>query len=186
MIRLPDRFARLGRLVFACTAVLAAPASAEVSIIIDKSTQHMLVAVDGVAQHYWEVSTGLYGEGTPTGTYTPERMHVSWHSRKYDWAPMPYSIFYDGAYAIHGTTWVSRLGRPASKGCVRLHPDKAKILFALVKQSGMDKTTISIVGANPPPAPSTIASAQSLRMAQSRSRARRHFADPFVEDVSRW
>ena len=186
MIRLPD-VSWLGRLV-TCAAVLAAatPATAQVSIVIDKSTQRMLVAVDGVAEYYWKVSTGRFGGGTPIGAFTPQRMHKSWYSRKYDWAPMPHAIFYDDAYAIHGTTWLSRLGQPASHGCVRLHPDHAKTLFGLVRQAGMDKTTIAIVGTNPPPAPPAVASAQSRRMAERRSWARRHFASPFVENVAQW
>jgi lipoprotein-anchoring transpeptidase ErfK/SrfK len=57
---------------------------------------------------------------------------------------MPYSIFYDGNFAIHGTTHVSRLGGPASKGCVRLHPANAAVLFALVQQAGLGSTTVSI------------------------------------------
>jgi lipoprotein-anchoring transpeptidase ErfK/SrfK len=57
---------------------------------------------------------------------------------------MPYSIFYDGNFAIHGTTQVSRLGGPASRGCVRLHPANAAVLFALVQREGLGNTRISI------------------------------------------
>ena len=63
-------------------------------------------------------------------------------SRRYNMAPMPHSIFFDGNYAIHGTAKVSQLGRRASKGCVRLHPRDAAMLFALV---GREKSNTSIV-----------------------------------------
>lgn len=46
---------------------------------------------------------------------------------------MPYSIFFNGGYAIHGSYEISRLGSPASHGCIRLHPQNAAELFALVK-----------------------------------------------------
>jgi lipoprotein-anchoring transpeptidase ErfK/SrfK len=59
-------------------------------------------------------------------------------------APMPYSIFFHGHYAIHGTNQVKRLGRRASKGCVRLHPRDAAVLFNLVQKQGMAKTRIVI------------------------------------------
>jgi lipoprotein-anchoring transpeptidase ErfK/SrfK len=59
-------------------------------------------------------------------------------------APMPYSIFYDGHYAIHGTTQIAQLGGPASRGCVRLHPSNAAILFALVQKEGLSNTQIVI------------------------------------------
>ena len=50
--------------------------------------------------------------GPPSGTYRPMRMERKWFSRKYDWSPMPHSIFFYEGYAIHGTNYVSRLGQP--------------------------------------------------------------------------
>ena len=77
---------------------------------------------------------GALGYSTPNGSYRPERLARKWFSRKYDWSPMPYSIFFDGGYAIHGSYEIARLGRPASHGCIRLHPQNAAILFALIKE----------------------------------------------------
>jgi lipoprotein-anchoring transpeptidase ErfK/SrfK len=62
---------------------------------------------------------------------------------------MPHSIFFHKGYAIHGTNYISRLGGPASHGCVRLHPANAAMLFALVQRAGLSNTSIVIVGANP-------------------------------------
>jgi lipoprotein-anchoring transpeptidase ErfK/SrfK len=62
---------------------------------------------------------------------------------------MPHSIFFHHGFAIHGTGYVSRLGRPASHGCVRLHPNNAATLFALVKEHGMRRTTITIADSVP-------------------------------------
>ena len=39
-------------------------------------------------------------------------MERKWYSRKYNWSPMPHAIFFHKGYAIHGTLYVSRLGRP--------------------------------------------------------------------------
>ena len=58
---------------------------------------------------------------------------------------MPWAIFYDGNYAIHGTDQIKRLGKPASHGCVRLHPDNAEILFKMVKWEGMEAMRVEIV-----------------------------------------
>jgi lipoprotein-anchoring transpeptidase ErfK/SrfK len=120
-----------------------APAAAEVLITVDKSTQQMTVAVDGAERYAWPVSTGLAG-GPPNGTYRPERLERTWYSHLFGMAPMPHSIFFRGPYAIHGTTVISRLGHPASHGCVRLHPDNAATLFALVKEQGPANTRIVI------------------------------------------
>ncbi|MDT3685445.1 MAG: L,D-transpeptidase [Pseudorhodoplanes sp.] len=119
------------------------PAQADLEVRVDKASQRMFVSVDGEMRHSWIVSTGL-GGGPHDGTYRPQRLERKWHSRKYNMAPMPYSIFFDGNYAIHGTTHVRQLGRRASKGCVRLHPDNAAVLFALVRTHGADNTRIII------------------------------------------
>jgi lipoprotein-anchoring transpeptidase ErfK/SrfK len=118
-------------------------AQAEIVVRVDKSAQRMSVTVDGVRAHDFVVSTGLAG-GPPNGTYKPQRLERTWHSRLFNMAPMPYSIFFHGHYAIHGTNQVKRLGRRASKGCVRLHPRDAAVLFNLVQKQGMARTRIII------------------------------------------
>ena len=57
---------------------------------------------------------------------------------------MPFAVFYDGNYAIHGTTSTGRLGRPASNGCVRLHPENARTLYEMVWEAGKDDTYIVV------------------------------------------
>jgi hypothetical protein len=125
------------------TLGLGERASAQVVVAVNKSTQRMTVYVDGAERYSWTVSTGL-GGGPHAGSYRPQRLERSWHSRKYHYAPMPYSIFFDGNYAIHGTTHVRQLGRRASKGCVRLHPANAAVLFDLVRTKGKANTRIVI------------------------------------------
>ncbi|HXW23212.1 MAG TPA: L,D-transpeptidase [Xanthobacteraceae bacterium] len=127
------------------------PAAANVVVTIDKSTQRMSVAVDGATRYTFTVSTGRAGYGTPTGTYHPQRMARTWFSKEYYNSPMPHSIFFHGGYAIHGSYEISRLGGPASHGCVRLHPANAATLYALVQKEGMGNTRIVITGSNPAP-----------------------------------
>jgi lipoprotein-anchoring transpeptidase ErfK/SrfK len=105
----------------------------------------MTVASNGRTIYTFDVSTGRQGYSTPTGDFKPIRMHKMWYSSKYENAPMPFSIFFHGGYAIHGTTDVAHLGQIASHGCVRLHPDNAEKLFNLVNQVGMKNTRISLV-----------------------------------------
>lgn len=112
---------------------------------IDISEQKMTVTRNGRVLHRWSVSTARRGYITPRGQWRPTRMHKMWYSRKYDMSPMPHSIFYYGGYAIHGTDAVSRLGRPASHGCVRLHPNNAARLFSLAKQVGPQNMRVVVV-----------------------------------------
>jgi lipoprotein-anchoring transpeptidase ErfK/SrfK len=121
---------------------LSDAARADIVVKVDKSSQRMSVIVNGESRYTWPVSTGIYG--TPSGTFRPQSLVRYHRSTIYNNAPMPYSIFYDGNFAIHGTTHVAQLGGRASKGCIRLHPSNAAILFSLVQKEGVGGTRISI------------------------------------------
>jgi lipoprotein-anchoring transpeptidase ErfK/SrfK len=117
-------------------------AGADVVVRIDKSSQRMAVIVNGEHRYTWPVSTGV--RGTPSGTFRAQSLARYHRSSLYNSAPMPYSIFYDGNFAIHGTTHIRQLGGRASKGCVRLHPSNAAVLFSLVQRAGLGNTRITI------------------------------------------
>ena len=119
----------------------AAALEARISI----SAQKMTVTKHGRVLYTWPVSTARKGYVTPRGAWRPKRLHRMWYSRKYDMSPMPYSVFYHGGYAIHGTNYVKRLGRPASHGCVRLHTANAAKFYSMVKQVGAGNTRIVVV-----------------------------------------
>jgi hypothetical protein len=137
-----------------CAAALALPcastASANILISINQGTQRMLVAVDGVTRYDWPVSTGRAGHGTPNGVFKVNRMDADHHSKEYEDAFMPDSMFFDlNGHAIHGFNDVPHLGMAVSHGCVRLAPTNAAVLFSLVKQEGMANTTVQISGRIP-------------------------------------
>jgi len=125
-------------------------ADAGVFINVDKTQQKMRIEVDGQPRYEFTVSTGRAGYGTPNGTYHPQRLERTWFSKEYYNSPMPYSIFFNRGFAIHGSYEISQLGGPASHGCIRLHPSNAAKLFSLVQQQGADNTTIVVSGSNPP------------------------------------
>ena len=115
-----------------------------VQVHIDISSQSMSVRVNGFPTAYWKVSTARPGYYTPRGSYRVQRMAKVYYSRKYDNSPMPNSIFFKGGYAIHGSGYIRSLGRPASHGCVRLHPSNAARLYALVQRYGASRTRITL------------------------------------------
>jgi lipoprotein-anchoring transpeptidase ErfK/SrfK len=131
-------------LIFIAADVPATAHAANLVAKIDLSQQRLRVYKDGALAYNWPISSARKGYRTPTGTYRPIRMHKMWHSRKYDWSPMPHSIFFHGGYAIHGTNAIKSLGRPASHGCVRLHPANARALYNLVKSVGPGRTRIVV------------------------------------------
>jgi hypothetical protein len=127
-------------------AGLHSAASAIVRIDVDLSTQTMHVAAGDGERFEWPISSGRPGHATPRGTFRPHAMYTMVHSAKYGNAPMPHSIFFYGQYAIHGTTAVGNLGHVASHGCIRIAPENAAMLFALVSREGARIT----VGGSPP------------------------------------
>lgn len=170
-------FMRVAAAASIFTAVaLVQPASAELVITIDKSSQRMTVSVDGAERHVWPVSTGRAGFGTPNGRFRPQWLARRHFSRKYYNSPMPHSIFFHGGYAIHGTNYISRLGGPASHGCVRLHPGNAATLFALVNQHGKANTRIVVTGSG---------GVQVARRSRARVRAERSHEPREIRGMTR-
>lgn len=139
-----SRFFLYAAIVVLAIFMIVTGAKADVFITIDKSEQRMYVETP-TDYYEWKVSTARSGYKTPVGFFQPYLLKTMHYSSKYDNAPMPNSIFFHGGYAIHATTDVKKLGRPASHGCVRLSPQNAKWLFQLVKDYGKENTFIEIV-----------------------------------------
>ncbi|MBW4981640.1 L,D-transpeptidase [Mameliella sp. CS4] len=127
-------------LCFSPLMAAAAPLVAKV----DVSTQTMTVIYNGKVEYRWPVSTARAGKHTPRGQWNAYWLSKYHRSSIYNNAPMPFAIFFNGDYAIHGTDQISRLGRPASAGCVRLHPEHAAVLFELTRQVGKKNMKVVI------------------------------------------
>lgn len=141
--RMKMSFLKAAVLVVALFGASAASQAATLVANIDVSSQTMTVRY-GDSVYRWAVSTARPGYFTPRGTYRPQRTARMWYSRKYDMSPMPYSVFFRGGYAIHGTGAVRQLGRPASHGCVRLHTANAAAFYSMVREVGFGNTRIVV------------------------------------------
>lgn len=121
---------------------------------VDKANQKLYLWLMGELKDSFLVSTGKGKKyDTPAMSLHPEGPVVTkYTSKKYPGGNyqglgnMPYAVFLTDGYAIHGTTPGSfaKLGTPASHGCVRLHPDNAKVFNALVKSVGINQTWVTI------------------------------------------
>ena len=134
--------------VMALSLFGAAAAQAGVDVRVDIAAQRVQVTTTDGESYNWAISSGRKGYRSPNGVFRPTRLEKNWYSRKYGGA-MPNAVFFHGGYALHGTTAVRALGRPASHGCIRLHPANAAKLFALVKKHGAGQTRIALNGAAP-------------------------------------
>lgn len=124
-----------------------------VYINIVKSTQTAYLYQDGELKYTWKVSTGTRWKPTPNFDRHPNgRVYDKYTSTRYpdgDYnglGNMPYAVFIEGGFAIHGTTrgnW-SKLGQRASHGCIRLHPDNAFIFNRMVRAAGIKNVWITV------------------------------------------
>ena len=146
---------------------VAAASAASLEARVSIPDQTMTVTRNGRVVHTWKVSTARSGYKTPSGEWRPYRMHVMWRSIKYDNAPMPYAVFYDRGYAIHGTTAVSRLGSPASHGCVRLLTENAQTFYNLVKEVGPGNTRVIVSNEPQPPVATANASSSIISLGEA-------------------
>ena len=131
----------------ACLLLQFTPATGSAANLVAKvslGSQTMTVTQNGFVKYRWKVSTARRGYVTPTGSWSAKWLSLNHRSRKYDNAPMPYAVFFNGGYAVHATFDLKRLGRPASHGCVRLHPDNAAQFFSMAKQAGLSHTRVVI------------------------------------------
>lgn len=118
-----------------------------------KSRQMLYLYLEGVLKDSFPVSTGMKDYETKSFSVRPSGpLFMKYTSRKFPGGNykglgnMPYAVFVLGGYAIHGTTPgnFSKLGTVASHGCIRLHPDNARVFYELVKMIGLRNTWVRV------------------------------------------
>lgn len=110
-----------------------------VDVSLDKQ---ILVAYEGTRPVFTSlVSTGKKGTKdepfeTPTGRWRIRSKHISTtmdgntaSDGNYSIQDVPWAMFFEGSYALHGAFWHQGFGRPRSHGCVNLGPSAARWLF---------------------------------------------------------
>jgi lipoprotein-anchoring transpeptidase ErfK/SrfK len=96
------------------------------------------------------ISSGTPEHPTPTGRFQVLRKEKHKVSRSYTNAldmptPMPYSLQFQGPYYVH-EGWVP--GYPDSHGCVRLHYEDARFLYARMRRGDPILISGSAAGGN--------------------------------------
>ncbi|MEL6463012.1 MAG: L,D-transpeptidase [Cyanobacteria bacterium J06621_15] len=77
------------------------------------------------------VSTGKKDTPTPTGVFNvyTKLETTRMKGEGYDRENVPYTMYYEGDYGIHGAYWHQSFGTPVSRGCVNVAPNHAKKIF---------------------------------------------------------
>jgi lipoprotein-anchoring transpeptidase ErfK/SrfK len=108
----------------------------------DKSESGKWIEVDLSAQTLYahegqqtvltaRVSTGTWQHPTVTGRF---KIYVKYQATRmtgpgYDLPNVPWTMFFYGGYAIHGTYWHNNFGHPMSHGCINMKTTEAKWVY---------------------------------------------------------
>ncbi len=137
---LPQDYSKL----FLKSKTLLSPTKVHLKIVVNKSVQRIYVYKDMKQLYTFKSSTGKAEHPTQNGVFHPYLLETMHYSRKYYNSPMPWSVFFNGGTAIHGTEDIWSLGRPASHGCVRTHPVSARRIYNLIRKYGTENTTVIV------------------------------------------
>jgi hypothetical protein len=112
------------------------------------------------------VSSGRDGYHTPAGVYNVDRKYLTKTMRgkdevagRYEVQEVPWTLFYDRNFAIHGAYWHNLFGRTKSHGCVNVPPVDARWLYYWSKvtlpagwhsREGVRGTYVYVSGQTPP------------------------------------
>lgn len=100
-------------------------------IEIDLSEQRLVAWEGGKRIYSMIVSTGKRSTPTLTGVFAVQtKLRTSqMQGEDYNVPDVPYVMYYDGGYAIHGAYWHNNFGTPVSHGCVNVTVKQARRLF---------------------------------------------------------
>ncbi len=101
-------------------------------------SQQLLVAYEGDTPVFTTLlSSGREGFETPSGLYRIQSKHVSttmqntsMQDEAYSIEDVPWTMYFEGGYALHAAFWHQAFGRPRSHGCINLSPADARWLFS--------------------------------------------------------
>lgn len=101
------------------------------ALVVSKADQKVYHFSEGKLVNVFTCSTALPQYDLDPGVYKVYMRSRKHWSKLYEvW--MPHSLFFHRGYALHATNMIKQLGRPASHGCVRLHPNDAETLYGQV------------------------------------------------------
>lgn len=101
-------------------------------------SQQIVVAYEGDTPVFTTLmSSGREGFETPTGIFRIQSKHVSttmentsMQDEAYSIEDVPWTMYFEGGYALHAAFWHDAFGRPRSHGCINLSPADARWLFS--------------------------------------------------------
>ncbi len=112
--------------------VAGAPENGARWIKVDLSDQTLTAYQGGVIVFETTVATGKASTPTKVGEFAIYHKLEEQDMFGADWRleDVPWVMYYDGEFAIHGAYWHANFGTPTSHGCVNVRVEEAKALYA--------------------------------------------------------
>lgn len=118
-----------------------------VRIVVSKADQTMTVQTESTSET-WAVSTGAPERSTPNMEWNPDGRMYKQFFNSVGGFPLRYTIFIRGPFAIYGVPQNSfeerQLGKPVSRGGIRLKMIHAEKLFGIVRSYGPNNVWVSV------------------------------------------
>lgn len=101
-------------------------------IEINLAKQRLIAWENGRVAYSTRISSGKSATPTRRGVFAIQRKYraKTMRGRGYVAPNVPYTMFYSGAYAIHGAYWHNRFGTRVSHGCVNLPVGVSRRLYS--------------------------------------------------------
>jgi hypothetical protein len=110
----------------------------QVSVDVDLDEQVLSIWIEDAPVFVTLISSGKRNDETPTGIYRIENKRAFGKMQSTAWAKEPYfvdavpwTMYFQGRYALHASYWHDMFGHRMSHGCVNLSPRDAKRVFEL-------------------------------------------------------
>jgi len=106
---------------------------------VDLSEQTLVLYEGDTPTYATLVSTGMEDNATPVGVYEIRRKHITdtmsnigpdAGDDRYSIEDVPWTQYFEGAFALHTAFWHTRFGLPRSHGCVNMTPVDAHHVFS--------------------------------------------------------
>ena len=105
-------------------------------IEVDLSKQRLAARKGNKVVKAFPISSGKRWTPTPKGTFRiyAKYRRVRMRGPGYNLPGVPWTMFFVGGYAIHGTYWHTNFGTPMSHGCINMKKSHARWLYKWAKK----------------------------------------------------
>ncbi len=113
-------------------------------ICYDRSMHQVVLFLNGNYRNTWLVRGGGSSTQTRVGTHAVYYRDIDHTSRTFGGSPMPYSQFFDGGEALHGSGYMTDPFVEHSHGCINMYIEDARQLWMMTNNK---RLVVTVYGA---------------------------------------